>query len=113
MERRRSTDVTVSGDRRRGDRRQTQAAVLHFRRATDRRMNGAQADALLQRRALDLRLRTQVDLVQLPAPRETVELDRVVDLDAERPSGRCPECGVPCDPLWLVRHYVEAHPTWP
>ena len=59
-------------DRRGGDRRRGQAAVLHFRRATDRRMDGAQAEALLARRALEHRVQARpvVDLVarELAAP---------------------------------------------
>jgi hypothetical protein len=101
---RRRSDDRRSDDRRGGERRAGQAAVLHHRRATDRRLDLAGADLQLQRRAFAQRLAEQpvvIDLVErLP---ETTDDEPVVDLV------RCPLCEVLHDRLWLFAHVARDH----
>lgn len=94
-------------DRRSRDRRGPQAAVLHHRRATDRRLDLAGVDLRLQRTAFQQRVVARppvvVDLVE--RVEATLEPEPVVDLV------RCPLCEVLHDRLWLFAHVARDHRT--
>ncbi|MCU1693932.1 MAG: hypothetical protein JWM64_3023 [Frankiales bacterium] len=109
MDRRRSSVPPADGqDRRRGDRRGGQAAVLAHRRATDVRLDAAGAAGLLQRRAFE---QAVAAARPVPVPRRP-EQAAVVDL-RDRDTVelvRCPLCDVLHDRLWLFRHVAVDHP---
>lgn len=106
-ERRRDSRPAPGADRRGGDRRSGQAAVLDHRRATDRRLDAAGASFALQRRAFQSRV--------VAEPRTTVVVDEVVvDLRALEAAPvvdmvRCPLCDVLHDRLWLFAHVARDH----
>ena len=117
---RRSTSASPPDgvDRRRGDRRRGQAAVLDHRRVTDRRLDAAGLDVVLQQQAFRRRAAVPariVDLVQ-----RTVDLreptgepsERAGDPRRPEPEVRldpCPLCGALFDRLWLFRHVAVDH----
>lgn len=99
-------------DRRAGDRRRGQAAVLHHRRATDRRLDLAGVDLRLQRTAFER------SAANAPAPRGRPDV--VIDLLERVPEPppaaepvvdlvRCPLCEVLHDRLWLFAHVARDH----
>jgi hypothetical protein len=104
-ERRRETD------RRNGDRRRAQAAVLHHRRATDQRLDLAGVTLRLQRSAFERAAAAP------PVPRPVVIdlVDRQIDLEPEAAPEpvvdlvRCPLCEVLHDRLWLFAHVARDH----